>query len=132
MEQNVWGLDEKGIEVLSKAIVSNFIKSNYFTSLRDKVDALSATSSGITVMASCTKTDLGFTCQYPEGFTRYNTLVVGNKIHRDSSQYGDASEISSNLTKLEYRESEIFCAFTHDIYSVEKCSLYLQKVDPIQ
>lgn len=132
MEQNVWGLDEKGIEVLARAIVSNFIKSNHFTSLQEKVDSITAASNGTIVMAPCTKTDLGFTCQYPEGFNRYNTLVVGNKIHRDPSQYGDASEISSNLTKLEYRESEIFCAFTYDIYSVERCSLYLQKVDPIQ
>lgn len=132
MEQNVWGLDEKGIEVLARAIVSNFIKSNHFTSLQDKVNSIGQTSNGSVVMVPCTKTDLGVTCQYPEGFNKYNTLVVGNKIHRDPSQYGDSSEISSNLTKLEYRENEIFCAFTHDLFSIESCSLYLQKVDPIQ
>lgn len=132
MENVVCGLDEKGIEVLAKAIVNNFIRSNHFTDLQDKVNSISSVSSGTVVMASCTKTDLGVTCQYPEGFNKYNTLVVGNKIHRDPSQYGDSSEISSNLTKLEYRENEIFCAFTHDLFSIEGCSLYLQKVDPVE
>lgn len=131
MEQNVWGLDEKGIEVLSKAIVSNFIKSSYFTSLQDKVNSIGPSSNGNIVMVPCTKSDIGVTCQYPEGFTKYNTLVIGNKVHRDPSQYGDSSEMSYNVTKLEYRENEIFCSFTYDLFSIESCSLYLQKVDPI-
>lgn len=130
MEQNVWGLDEKGIEVLSKAIVTNFIKSSYFTSLQDKVNSINPSSNGNIVMVPCTKSNIGVTCPYPEGFTKYNTLVIGNKVHRDPSLY-EASEISYNVAKLEYRENEIFCSFTDDISSVEKCCLYLQKVDPI-
>lgn len=73
-----------------------------------------------------------FTCQYPEGLNKDNTIIIGNRSVLSYNNSETTVNGSVNFDKVIYEENQIYCEITNvDSINVKSLYLYLKKVNPI-